>query len=103
MGDFDDGCGGGWSPHDGEGKIDICPGPGCDCDEKNYGTYHSKRKDNCVSTFWAIICVAVGFVGSAAVVAISGIDPDDVPLIVYIILWLVIAFVLEEIGAKRGW
>jgi hypothetical protein len=27
----------GWYPHDGEGKIDNCPGPGCDCDEKNYG------------------------------------------------------------------
>jgi hypothetical protein len=28
---------GGWYPHDGEGKIDNCPGPGCDCDERNYG------------------------------------------------------------------
>jgi hypothetical protein len=23
---------GGWYPHDGEGKIDNCPGPGCDFD-----------------------------------------------------------------------
>jgi hypothetical protein len=36
MGDngFHDGS---WYPHDGEGKIDSCPGPGCDCDERNYG------------------------------------------------------------------
>jgi hypothetical protein len=24
-------CRNGWYPHDGEGKIDNCPGPGCDC------------------------------------------------------------------------
>jgi hypothetical protein len=27
---------GGWYPHDGEGKIDNCPGPGCDCCEFSY-------------------------------------------------------------------
>lgn len=26
-------------PHDGEGK-DPCTGYGCDCDEKNYGSFH---------------------------------------------------------------
>jgi hypothetical protein len=26
----------GWYPHDGEGK-GMCIGPGCDCDDRNYG------------------------------------------------------------------
>ena len=44
---FDDGGYGGYDPrnpfpHDGEGK-EPCTGYGCDCDEKNYGSYHHSK------------------------------------------------------------
>jgi hypothetical protein len=51
---------GGWYPHDGEGKIDSCPGPGCDCDEKNYGYRgggHRNGSDG--KGFWIAIIVGM--------------------------------------------
>jgi hypothetical protein len=59
MGDdgFNDG---GWCSHDGEGKIDICPGPGCDCDEKNYGYRGSGHKNSSGGKgAWIAIIVAL--------------------------------------------
>jgi hypothetical protein len=50
----------GWFPHDGEGKIDSCPGPGCDCDEKNYGyVSHNCRKKSSGSGIWIAMIVAL--------------------------------------------
>jgi hypothetical protein len=37
-------------PHDGEGKIGSCPGPGCDCDEKNYGHVGNSHRQNLITT-----------------------------------------------------
>jgi hypothetical protein len=53
-----------WYPHDGEGKIGSCPGPGCDCDEKNYGhisSGHRKNSNNNSSGcgVWIAIIVAL--------------------------------------------
>jgi hypothetical protein len=48
----------GWYPHDGEGK-GMCTGPGCDCDEKNYGSHSSPSNGN-MSTFGAILCTVGG-------------------------------------------
>lgn len=41
-------------PHDGEGK-DPCTGYGCDCDEKNYGSYHSHKGSSSSRTGGGII------------------------------------------------
>jgi hypothetical protein len=55
----------GWYPHDGEGKIGSCPGPGCDCDEQNYGhisSGHRKKSNNNNSSgcgVWIAIIVAL--------------------------------------------
>jgi hypothetical protein len=52
---------GGWYPHDGEGKIDNCPGPGCDCDEKNYG-YRGGGHKNSSSGKGVWIAIIVGLI-----------------------------------------
>jgi hypothetical protein len=98
MGDngFNDG---GWYPHDGEGK-GMCTDPGCDCDEKNYG-YHSSSNGN-ISTFGAILCVIGGLVGAAAIFVVLGIDVENVPLLVIIILWAVVSTVLAAFAGKHG-
>lgn len=49
---FDDG--GGYDPrdpfpHDGEGK-EPCTAYGCDCDEKNYGSYHHSKGSGSLGT-----------------------------------------------------
>ena len=56
---FDDGGYGGYDPrnpfpHDGEGK-DPCTGYGCDCDEKNYGSYHSHKGSSSSGTGGGVI------------------------------------------------
>jgi hypothetical protein len=91
----------GWYPHDGEGKIDNCPGPGCDCDEKNYGHRSSSSNGN-MSTLGAILCVVGGLIGTAAIFVLFGIEVDDVPAIVIVILWAVVTSVLAAIGSKHG-
>lgn len=69
MGDDGGFHGDGWVPHDGEGKIGSCPGPGCDCDEKNYGhvgnSHRQKPNNNKNSSgcgVWIAIIVAL-FIG----------------------------------------
>jgi hypothetical protein len=57
----------GWYPHDGEGKINNCPGPGCDCDEKNYGYHHSSSGKGdlilvILAVLFGIICPPIGFI-----------------------------------------
>jgi hypothetical protein len=49
----------GWYPHDGEGKIDNCPGPGCDCDEKNYGNVGRPRNNSGGKGVWIAVVVAL--------------------------------------------
>jgi hypothetical protein len=51
---------GGWYPHDGEGKIDSCLGPGCDCDEKNYGYRGGEHRNSSSGKgFWIAIIVGM--------------------------------------------
>ena len=50
-------------PHDGEGK-EPCTGYGCDCDEKNYGSYHHSKGTNMSGKtycIWFIIAMIVGY------------------------------------------
>jgi hypothetical protein len=86
---------GGWYSHDGEGKIDSCPGPGCDCDEKNYGSHSSSSNGN-VSTFGAILSVIGGLIVTAMILAPIGVE--DVPGIVIIILWAIASTVLSVLA-----
>jgi hypothetical protein len=90
----------GWYPHDGEGK-GMCTGPGCDCDERNYGS-HGRPAKGSVSTFWAILSTIGGFIGAACVLTLLGVDTEDMSIIVYLILWVIIAAVLASFGEKRG-
>ena len=100
MGDngFNDG---GWYPHDGEGKINHCPGPGCDCGERNYG-HHSSSSNGNVSTFGAILCTIGGLVGVAVPFTIFGIDTENMSGVVIAILWIVISAVLGVIASNHG-
>jgi hypothetical protein len=91
---------GGWHSHDGEGKIDNCPGPGCDCDEKNYGSHSSPSNGN-MSTFGAILCTVGGFLGACLIITLLGIE--DAPVILTLILWIVVSAVLAVIGSNHGW
>jgi hypothetical protein len=88
----------GWYPHDGEGK-GMCTGPGCDCDERNYGSHSSSSNGN-MSTFGAILCTVGGFLGACLIFALLGVE--DAPAIVIVILWAVVSTVLAAIGSKHG-
>jgi hypothetical protein len=90
--------GGGSHSHDGEGK-GMCTGPGCNCDERKYG--YSSSSGN-ISTIGAILCVIGGLLGETAIFVLLGIDVENVPGIVIIILWAVVSTILAEIAGKWG-
>jgi hypothetical protein len=88
----------GWYSHDGEGK-GMCTGPGCDCDEKKYGS-HSSSSNGSVSTLGAILCTVGSLIGTCMILALLGVE--DAPAIVIIVLWAVILTVLVSFGSKHG-
>jgi hypothetical protein len=90
----------GWYPHDGEGK-NMCTGRGCNCDEKNYG-HHSSSSNGSPSTFGAILSVVGGLIGTAIILGVIGVDVENVPVIVIIILWAVVSAILAAIASKLG-
>jgi hypothetical protein len=49
----------GWYPHDGEGK-GMCTGPGCNCDERNYGHRHSAGSSDIGDGILVILAVVFG-------------------------------------------
>jgi hypothetical protein len=56
----------GWYPHDGEGK-GMCTGPGCNCDERNYGSHHSASGKGdwilvILAVLFGIICPPIGII-----------------------------------------
>ena len=63
---------------------------------------YTPSRDNGMSTFGAIISVIAGLVLQAALYTGLGIDVDNVPVLVIIILWVVFstiaAFVVDKIG-----
>jgi hypothetical protein len=89
---------GGWYPHDGEGK-GMCTGPGCDCDERNYGSHPHSSKSG-ISTLGAILCAIGGLIGACMIFVLLGIE--EPPLIVCIILWVVVSTVLSVLAEKIG-
>jgi hypothetical protein len=90
--------GGGWYSHDGEGK-GMCTGPGCNCDEKNYGSHSSSSNGN-ISIFGAILCTIGGLIGTALLFALIGVE--DAPTIVIIILWVIVSTALSVVASKIG-
>jgi hypothetical protein len=69
----DDGFNGGWYPHDGEGRIDNCPGPGCDCDEKNYGSYRGGGSKKSSGGYGVWIAILLGMLLGTAVNELLGV------------------------------
>lgn len=69
--------------------------------QKDEQSYTSSR-GNGMSTFGAIISVIAGLFLQAALYVTLGIDVDDVPVLVSIVLWVVFsaiaAVVVEKIG-----
>ena len=69
--------------------------------QKNEPSYTSSR-GNGMSTFGAIVSVIAGLFMQAALYVALGIDVEDVPVLVIIILWAVFstiaAVVVEKIG-----
>ena len=67
-------------------------------DEPSYTT----NRGNGMSTFGAIISVIAGLVLQAVLYTVLGIDVDDVPVLIIIILWVVFsaiaAVVVDRIG-----
>lgn len=63
---------------------------------------YTPSRGNGMSTFGAIISVIAGLVLQAALYTGHGIDVDNVPVLVIIILWVVFstiaAFVVDKIG-----
>jgi hypothetical protein len=91
--------GGGWYPHDGEGK-GMCTGPGCDCDERNYG-YHSSSGDN-PSGFWVLLSYFLGLVCEAGILVLLGVDAENVPAFLFVVLWALLSSFIVVIGGEHG-
>lgn len=79
-----------------------CNGPNCDCDERRYGS-HSSNSGKGMSTFGAVLCTVGSFIGTALIFVLLGIDIENIPGIVIIIVWIIIAAVLAVIGSFFGW
>ena len=77
--------------------------PGCTYEGTGGEGYHSSRSGNGMSTLGAILCVIASFIGAALVFTLLGIDVENVPAIVILIVIIVIASILGAIGSSRGW
>lgn len=63
----------------------------------------SDSNRNGMSTFGAVICTILSFVGAGLFFSILGIDTENVPVVLIIIVVAVIAGILGVIGDERGW
>ena len=62
-------------------------------DEPSYTT----SRGNGMSTFGAIISVIAGLVLQAVLYTVLGIDVDDVPVLIIIILWVVFSAIVNAV------
>lgn len=69
--------------------------------QKGESSYTPSR-GNGMSTFGAIISVIAGLLLQAAVYVALGIDVDDVPVLVIIILWVVFSTIAAVVVDKIG-
>lgn len=63
---------------------------------------YTPRRGGGMSTFGAIICVIAGLFIQSALYASLGIDVDDVPVLVIIILWFVFSSITAVLVEKIG-
>ena len=91
--------------YDSNGRCPECDGtgdnhyPGCTYDGVGSGGHHSIG--NGMAAIVAIVCMIIGFVGTAFIYTLLGIDAENVPAIVSFILIMVIAFIVAIIGSLR--
>lgn len=55
-----------------------------------------------ISTFGAILSVIAGLVGQVAIYMMFGVEVEDVPVIIMIILWIVISSITGAIFDSMG-
>lgn len=67
-------------------------------DEPSY----TPRRGNGMSTFGAIISVIAGLVGQCLLYMLLGVDVEDVPVLVIIILWAVFSAIAALLVEKMG-
>ena len=67
-------------------------------DEPSY----TPSRGNGMSTFGAIISVIAGLVLQAVLYTVLGIDVDDVPVLIIIILWVVFSAIAAVVVDKIG-
>lgn len=72
-----------------------------DVSGKNNG-YSSRPSGNGMSTFGAIVSVVGGLFWQAALYTTLGIEVDDVPMLVILILWVVFSMITAAIVNKIG-
>ncbi len=63
---------------------------------------YTPRKGNGMSTFGAVISVVAGLFLQAVLYTMLGIDVDDVPMLVIIILWAVFSTLAALVVEKMG-
>lgn len=69
---------------------------------QNDKSSYTPSRGNGMSTFGAIISVIAGLVLQAALYTGLGIDVDDVPVLVIIILWIVFSVIAAVVVDKIG-
>ena len=69
---------------------------------QNDKSSYTPSRGNGMSTFGAIISVIAGLVLQAALYTGLGIDVDDVPILVIIILWIVFSTITAVVVDKIG-
>lgn len=65
----------------------------------NYGSHSA---GNGISTFGAIVSVVSGFILQAMLYAVLGINVENVPVLVIIILWAVFSMLVAAVAQKAG-
>ena len=69
---------------------------------QNDAPSYTPSRGNGMSTFGAIISVIAGLVLQAVLYTVLGIDVDDVPVLVIIILWVVFSAIAAVVVDKIG-
>lgn len=73
-----------------------------DVTDQNDEPSYTPSKGNGMSTFGAIISVIAGLVLQAVLYTVLGIDVDDVPVLIIIILWIIFSAIAAVVVDKIG-
>ena len=69
---------------------------------ENQNTSYTPRSGSGISTFGAILSVIAGLFGQALIYMALGIEVEDVPVIVMLILWVVISAIVAGLAEMIG-